>query len=210
LLEPGFEVVGVALDGRELSQLAQGTKPDVILLDLGMPNLNGFDTGQQLRKLFPATEIVVVTMSEATRRMRLCANGHRDISPRPRPSESAESAIGFGRRLQRPQAAGLRIMGSFSIPTAPTNLLPAQTQRGRASRFMLWGCQGLTNPRRQTSPVVPARSAALPGQSPLAAEVHWAPSCQAINRVDYRGAFFLSQFVAGAGGDETVRSSFQV
>jgi len=41
LLEPGFEVVVVALDGRELSQLAQGTKPDVILLDLGMPNLNG-------------------------------------------------------------------------------------------------------------------------------------------------------------------------
>lgn len=66
MLEPGFEVVGVALDGRELSQLAQGTKPDVILLDLGMPNLNGFDTGQQLRKLFPATKIVVVTMSEAT------------------------------------------------------------------------------------------------------------------------------------------------
>jgi len=93
----------------------------------------------------------------------------------------------------------------------PSPLPPAQSQRGRESRFMLWGCQGLTkNPRRQTSPVAPGRSAALPGQSPLAAEVYWAPSCQAIKRVDYRGAFFLSQFVAGAGGDETVRSSFQV
>src|SRR5215510_3960283 len=64
LLEPEFEVVGVALDGRELLQLAQETKPDVVLLDLGMPNLNGFDAGQQLKKLLPATKIVVVTMSE--------------------------------------------------------------------------------------------------------------------------------------------------
>jgi hypothetical protein len=36
--------------------------------------------------------------------------------------ESAESAIGFGRRLQRREIAGLRSLGSFSIPTAPTNL----------------------------------------------------------------------------------------
>jgi hypothetical protein len=38
------------------------------------------------------------------------------------PIESAESAIGFGRRLQRREIAGLRNMGSCSIPTAPTNL----------------------------------------------------------------------------------------
>ena len=157
MLEPGFEVVGVALDGRELSQLAQGTKPDVILLDLGMPNLNGFDTGQQLRKLFPATEIVVVTMSEATRRMRLCANGHRDISPRPRPSESAESAIGFGRRLQRPQAAGLRIMGSFSIPTAPTNLLPANSARKGEPVYAL----GLPGAYQSSAANQPRRSGSL-------------------------------------------------
>ena len=67
---------------------------------------------------------------------------------------------------------------------------------------MLWGCQGLTkNPRWQTSPVAPGRSAALPGQSPLAAEVHSGTFLlilsQAIKLGDHRGAFFLSQFVAG-------------
>jgi len=45
LLEPEFEIVGVASDGRELLQLAPVIRPDVILLDLGMPLLNGFDAG---------------------------------------------------------------------------------------------------------------------------------------------------------------------
>jgi len=64
LLEPKFDVVGVASDGRELLELALKTKPDVILLDLGMPNLNGFDAGRQVKKLLPTSKIVVVTMSE--------------------------------------------------------------------------------------------------------------------------------------------------
>ena len=64
LLEPEFDIVGVASDGRELLQLAPQTRPDIVLLDLGMPNLNGFDAGQQLKKLLPATKIVVVTMTE--------------------------------------------------------------------------------------------------------------------------------------------------
>jgi len=64
LLEPEFEVVGVASDGRKLLQLALRTRPDVVLLDLGMPLLNGFDAGRQLKKLLPATKIIVVTMNE--------------------------------------------------------------------------------------------------------------------------------------------------
>ena len=64
LLEPEFEIVGTASDGRKLVQLAQQTRPEVILLDLGMPLLNGFDAGRQLKKLLPAIKIVVVTMSE--------------------------------------------------------------------------------------------------------------------------------------------------
>lgn len=64
LLEPEFEVVGIAADGRKLLQLTQQTKPDVVLLDLGMPSLNGFDAGKQLKKLLPAIKIVVVTMNE--------------------------------------------------------------------------------------------------------------------------------------------------
>jgi len=64
LLEPKMEVIGTASDALELLPLALRTKPDVILLDLTMPNLNGFVAGQQVKKLLPTTSIVVVTMNE--------------------------------------------------------------------------------------------------------------------------------------------------
>jgi len=64
MLEPEFEIVATASDGRKLVELAKQTKPDVILLDLGMPLLNGFDAGRQLKRLLPTTKIVVVTMND--------------------------------------------------------------------------------------------------------------------------------------------------
>src|SRR5713226_3382401 len=64
LLEPEFEIVGIAPDGRSLLTLAQKVRPDVIVLDLGMPLLNGMDAGEQLKKMLPQTKLIVLTMSE--------------------------------------------------------------------------------------------------------------------------------------------------
>ncbi|HVO56727.1 MAG TPA: response regulator transcription factor [Dongiaceae bacterium] len=64
LLEPQFQVVGSAADGRALLQKASDLRPDVILLDLSMPVLNGFEAGERLKKLLPNTKLVVLTMTE--------------------------------------------------------------------------------------------------------------------------------------------------
>ena len=64
LLEPEFEIVGTVSDGRELLSMAPKLKPDVVIIDLGMPLLNGMDAGEQLKKLLPQTKLVVLTMSE--------------------------------------------------------------------------------------------------------------------------------------------------
>lgn len=64
LLEPEFEVVGTVSDGRALLSVAPELKPDVIVLDLSMPELNGMEAGLQLRRLLPRTKIVVLTMNE--------------------------------------------------------------------------------------------------------------------------------------------------
>ena len=45
-LEPEFEVVGIATDGRALVEAASSLKPDIVLLDIGMPQLNGLDAGK--------------------------------------------------------------------------------------------------------------------------------------------------------------------
>jgi DNA-binding NarL/FixJ family response regulator len=64
LLEPDFEIVGIVADGRSLLKKAPELKPDVVILDLGMPLLNPMDAGRELKKLLPQTKIVVLTMSE--------------------------------------------------------------------------------------------------------------------------------------------------
>jgi len=64
LLEPECEVVGIAVDGRALLREAPALNPDVVLLDLNMPLLNGFDAGEQLKQLLPKVKIIVLTMNE--------------------------------------------------------------------------------------------------------------------------------------------------
>jgi DNA-binding NarL/FixJ family response regulator len=63
LLEPEFEVVGIVNNGRALLRLACELKPDVVILDVAMPQLNGLDAGDQIRHLLPATKIVFLTMN---------------------------------------------------------------------------------------------------------------------------------------------------
>lgn len=62
LLEENFEVVGTATDGRQLLELAPALKPDLILLDISMPLLNGIDAARRLRALAPGTRILMVSM----------------------------------------------------------------------------------------------------------------------------------------------------
>jgi DNA-binding NarL/FixJ family response regulator len=63
LLEPEFEVVGIADNGRTLLRLACELKPDVVVLDIAMPQLNGLDAGDQIKHLFPTTKLVYLTMN---------------------------------------------------------------------------------------------------------------------------------------------------
>jgi DNA-binding NarL/FixJ family response regulator len=66
LLEAHFEIVGTAADGRALLEKAAQLQPDVILLDLSMPILNGFEAGERLKKLVPRAKLIVLTMTEDT------------------------------------------------------------------------------------------------------------------------------------------------
>jgi DNA-binding NarL/FixJ family response regulator len=63
LLEPEFDVVGIADNGRALLQLASELKPEIVILDIAMPQLNGLDAGKQIKHLLPATKLVFLTMN---------------------------------------------------------------------------------------------------------------------------------------------------
>lgn len=62
MLEPEFEMVGTVEDGQALLAAAKTLKPDIIVLDISMPLLNGIDAAYQLSKLSPASKLVFVTM----------------------------------------------------------------------------------------------------------------------------------------------------
>jgi len=64
LLEAEFDVVGVVSDGRSLVRSARALKPDVIVLDIAMPILNGLDAGQQVKAILPEARLVYLTMND--------------------------------------------------------------------------------------------------------------------------------------------------
>ena len=62
LVEGECDVVGTVEDGRALVEAAQKLRPDLILLDISMPLLNGLDAARQLAKLVPESKVIILTM----------------------------------------------------------------------------------------------------------------------------------------------------
>lgn len=63
LLGSDFEVVGTFTDGRALLNGAAELKPDVVVLDINMPNMNGLNAGQRLKQVLPKVKLVYLTMN---------------------------------------------------------------------------------------------------------------------------------------------------
>jgi DNA-binding NarL/FixJ family response regulator len=71
LLEPEFEVVGTVANGRDLLHAAVKLKPDVIVVDIAMPVLNGLDAGRRLKEELHTVKLLYLTMTLNWRWRRL-------------------------------------------------------------------------------------------------------------------------------------------
>lgn len=80
LLESKYDIVGTAPDGRQMLSMVSKLKPDVVVLDIAMPNLNGFDAGEKLKKKLPDIKLIFLTVNEdpdmITEAFRIGANGY--------------------------------------------------------------------------------------------------------------------------------------
>lgn len=80
LLEPECEVVGVVGDGRTLLEAAPQLNPDVVVLDIAMPRLNGLHAGRQLKEMMPEVKLIFLTVNEdpdfAAEAFQLGASGY--------------------------------------------------------------------------------------------------------------------------------------
>jgi DNA-binding NarL/FixJ family response regulator len=67
---PGWEVCGEATTGREAVEKAKKLKPDVVVMDIGMPELNGLEATRQILKVAPRTGVLILTMHESEQLVR--------------------------------------------------------------------------------------------------------------------------------------------
>ncbi|MBS1875492.1 MAG: response regulator transcription factor [Acidobacteria bacterium] len=65
-----WEVVGEALTGREAVEQTRERKPDIVIMDIGMPDLNGLEATRQILKEFPGIEVLILTMHESEQLIR--------------------------------------------------------------------------------------------------------------------------------------------
>jgi len=64
LLEPRFEIVGTVADGHALVSRARELQPDVVLIDIAMPVLDGIEAGRQLREALPGCKLIFLTTAQ--------------------------------------------------------------------------------------------------------------------------------------------------
>jgi DNA-binding NarL/FixJ family response regulator len=80
LLEQKYDVVGTATDGRQLLKMLPKLEPDVVLMDIAMPHMNGFDAGEKLKQMQPDVKLIFLTMNDdpamVTEAFRIGANGY--------------------------------------------------------------------------------------------------------------------------------------
>jgi DNA-binding NarL/FixJ family response regulator len=132
--EPDMEVVGEATTGNEVVERAAELRPDVILMDIQMPQLNGIEATRRILKANPTVGVVVLTMFEdddsVFSAMRAGARGYVLKGASPSEILKVVRAVAAGEAHFGPEIAK-RLMDYFSvpIPTSPTEALPELTSR---------------------------------------------------------------------------------
>ncbi len=106
----GIEVVAEAGDGREALRLLERHRPDVVLMDLMMPNLNGLEATARIARDFPGVRVVVLSMNSAEEfvlaAVRAGASGYLVKNVRPTELELAVRAVARGETYLTPTVSG--------------------------------------------------------------------------------------------------------
>ncbi|WP_238151625.1 response regulator transcription factor [Kribbella sindirgiensis] len=143
---PGIEVVGVAATGREAIREVVTTRPDVAVLDLQMPDLDGFAATRELTRSAPEVAVLVLTMFEdddsVFAAMRAGARGYLVKGAEQEEIARAIRAVAAGEAIFGPGVAR-RVLTFFAAPP-PTDPFPELTTREREILDLL--AAGLSNP----------------------------------------------------------------
>jgi DNA-binding NarL/FixJ family response regulator len=116
-LEDDIEVVGTAADGQRALSVIRAQKPDVLLTDIGMPQVNGIQLTETLRREFPSVGVVILTIYNDDERVfsaiKAGARGYVLKDSPPEETIAAVRAVGRGEALLHPSLVS-RFLNEFS------------------------------------------------------------------------------------------------
>ena len=144
---PDLDVAGEATDGEQAVALAASLQPDVVLMDLNMPGLNGLEATRRILQTSPHIAILVVTMFDddsVFAAMQAGARGYLLKGIEPEATVRAIRTVASGEAILSPPVAQ-RMMDFFAQrqPDTPAQIFPELTDRERELLGLL--AQGLTN-----------------------------------------------------------------
>jgi DNA-binding NarL/FixJ family response regulator len=146
----GFELIGEADNGEDITRLALDLQPDVILMDLAMPGLNGIDATRQVTSVSPHIGVIVVTMHDDDEAvfsaMRAGARGYILKGATQEELLRTIDAVSRGEALFGPGIAARLMTYFFQAqlePSSPNGVFPTLTPREREVLGLI--AQGLTN-----------------------------------------------------------------
>ena len=147
--EQGFAVVGEAQDGAEAIRKAQVDKPDLVLMDIHMPGVNGLEATRQITNALPATRVVMLTISEEDKDLfeAIKCGAHGYLSKKVEPEKLRELLEGvFRGEAPLSGLTAARILKEFATKTSQgsaTTLVDDLTAREKEVLQLL--AAGLTN-----------------------------------------------------------------
>ena len=144
---PEFEVVGEASTGEEAVSRAAQLQPDVILMDLQMPEVNGIEATRRILQESPNVRVLVVTLFEdddsVFMALRAGARGYVLKDADEEEMVLSIRAVGRGEAIFSP-AVATRVLAYFSKPASPPQVFPTLTDREREILNLI--AQGHPNP----------------------------------------------------------------
>lgn len=134
ILEPDFEIVGVAADGRALLEAARRLEPDLVLLDVGLPLLNGVDAARRLREITPARIVMLTAQGDPAVVREAFAAGARGYllkTSEPEELTFALRQVLRGHRYVTPAIAGDLVDAAGARPAGGAGVFERLTARQR-------------------------------------------------------------------------------
>src|SRR5512143_1559360 len=126
--EADIEVVAAARTGREAIQLTQETNPDVVLMDINMPDMDGIAATEVIRQKMPFVQVVILSVQGDQNYMRRAMlAGARDFLTKPPMGDELVSAVRRGGEMARAERSKSKQAGAPAVSAGGRPVMPAMT-----------------------------------------------------------------------------------